>query len=228
MVKSCYRALAITAALVLLVLFWDQPLVWPLKVFVVLLHELSHATAALLTGGGVSEIVLSVSEPGLSRTRGGSEIVILNAGYVGSILIGLLLLVASKNEKASPKTATALAIIVLIAAGLLIRPVTDFAFHFAVGSGVVLLLLALLASPLVVGWILRVLGASSVLYALWDLRVDMLGGSSIPSDAAKLADKYGYPSWMLGGEWIDPTWIWGSGWILLGVLLLFVFRRLLV
>src|SRR5687767_6945732 len=31
--------------------FWDTPVVYPLKIFVVLLHELSHALAAWATGG---------------------------------------------------------------------------------------------------------------------------------------------------------------------------------
>ncbi len=38
---------------------WPTPVVYPLKIFVVMLHELSHAIAALATGGHVVRITLS-------------------------------------------------------------------------------------------------------------------------------------------------------------------------
>ena len=32
---------------------WDTPLIYPLKIFVVLLHEISHGIVALATGGSI-------------------------------------------------------------------------------------------------------------------------------------------------------------------------------
>ena len=50
--------------------FWYTPVVYPLKIFVVLLHELSHATALLLTGGAVDSITLEDTDDPLVWYRG--------------------------------------------------------------------------------------------------------------------------------------------------------------
>ncbi|MEC7227653.1 MAG: M50 family metallopeptidase, partial [Candidatus Latescibacterota bacterium] len=47
-----YYALSVTLAL----LFWETPLIKPFRFFVVLVHEVNHAGAALLTGGQVVEM----------------------------------------------------------------------------------------------------------------------------------------------------------------------------
>jgi hypothetical protein len=65
----------VRAVLILAVLFiavwvgWDTPLVYPIKIFVVFLHELGHALAALLTGGQVVSIQIFPDESGLTTTR---------------------------------------------------------------------------------------------------------------------------------------------------------------
>jgi len=60
----------IKAVLILAVLFiavwvgWDTPFVYPIKIFVVFLHELGHALAALLTGGQVVSIQIFPTKAG--------------------------------------------------------------------------------------------------------------------------------------------------------------------
>ena len=44
------------------VLLWDTVVAYPFRVFVVLLHEISHGLAAVLTGGRIVSIGLSVDE----------------------------------------------------------------------------------------------------------------------------------------------------------------------
>ena len=55
-----FKALLILAVLFAATwLLWDTPLMYPIKIFVVMLHELGHALAAPLTGGQVVGIRFS-------------------------------------------------------------------------------------------------------------------------------------------------------------------------
>ena len=67
--------------------FWSTLAVWPLRLFVVLLHEVSHGLAALLTGGRIVAIELSPREGGLCTTAGGWPFVISSAGYISTPLV---------------------------------------------------------------------------------------------------------------------------------------------
>ena len=63
---------------------WDTPLVYPLKIFVVLLHEVSHAVVAVVTGGTIERIILDPREGGACYCPGGNTFLTLSAGYLGS------------------------------------------------------------------------------------------------------------------------------------------------
>src|SRR3954471_11347708 len=75
------------ACIALSVLYWSHPVLWPLKLLVVMMHESGHAFAALLMGGQVQRIVLSANEAGacLSLLPQGifRQIVVSSAGYLG-------------------------------------------------------------------------------------------------------------------------------------------------
>lgn len=86
-------------------------LVWVVPVFKVILaplallnthlHEFCHAAAALLTGGSVSHIKVFSNLGGEAPIAGGLTPVIAAAGYVGTSLIGgLLILVAGRKDHA--------------------------------------------------------------------------------------------------------------------------------
>jgi hypothetical protein len=65
---------------------------------VTLVHESSHALAALATGGSVESITISPDTSGLTLTRGGSRLLTLCAGYTGATLFGAVLLVLLRME----------------------------------------------------------------------------------------------------------------------------------
>ena len=170
MISSCYRALVIAIFVVLLAIFWDQPFIWPLKVLIVMLHELAIASAAWFTGATVISLSVDPISGGSTHIKGGDPMVIYNAGYAGSIAIGALLLTSSKHAEHAPKTMIALATALLIFAGVVIVPKNTFTFQFAVVSGVILIGLGLLASQLIVAWTLRVIGTLSAIYPMWEIR----------------------------------------------------------
>ena len=65
---------------VLLWALWDTVVIYPIKVFVVLLHEVSHALAAMATGGSVERILLNANQGGAAYTVGGNPFITLSAG----------------------------------------------------------------------------------------------------------------------------------------------------
>ena len=208
--------IAITVLLgVAMLVFWDSAVLWPVKIVVVFFHELSHAIAAWLTGGEVVSIGLGMDQSGVTQTIGGWHFIILNAGYVGSLLWGVGLLAASRRGGwARPVLGLLAGLVAVVALGF-VRPLTSFGFVFAL----------LVAGALGVGsrrmpesmasTVLQALGTFSVLYALLDVRDDVLSASGAGmSDATMLAAATGV-----------PAVLWGLGWMVAGVGTLWACRR---
>lgn len=201
------------AALTALLLWqWDHPLLWPLRINVVLLHEAGHALATWLTGGTVLEIGLSWREGGHTLSAGGLPLVVLNAGYLGSLLGGLGLLAAARGRdprgvcRAVGATAALLALV-------LVRPVLGFGFPFTVAVALGWGLLGRRAPEGVVRFALRAFGTFSVLYAFGDIAADVFGGAG-RSDAHLLAERTGV-----------PAAAWGLAWMAAGAAAVLAFAR---
>jgi hypothetical protein len=186
-------------------LLWPSPVLYPLKLFVVLLHELSHGLAAVLTGGSIDRIVLHAAEGGATYTRGGNHFLTLSAGYLGSLLWGLALVLVARGRARTVRAALlTLALIVLgVTIGFVRNP---FGLLFGCAFGGVLLLAAHRLKPAGQAIVLSVLGMTSALYALLDIRSDVLDRPHLPSDAAMLGELTGI-----------PTAFWGVFWIALGL-----------
>lgn len=204
--------LAIAAAALVL---WDSFLVYPFRVFVVFLHEISHGLAAVLTGGAIESIGLSFDEGGVCRTRGGSPFVILNAGYLGSLLWGALFLVLGERRTRARAVIAAIGAFTVVVTLLYVR--TWFGFGYGLAAGLAFVSVASRLRPSVSEVLLAAIGATSVLYAVWDVATDVLLRHSGDSDAAALAQLTGV-----------PAAAWGVLWIVISVgVLVSVVRRLL-
>lgn len=81
---------------VVIALLWNIPYVrwclWPFKMLVIAFHEFGHAITACCTGGRVKSISLDPREGGVTHMSGGISAITLPAGYLGSSLIGALLI----------------------------------------------------------------------------------------------------------------------------------------
>lgn len=192
--------LGVTAVAALLL--WHTWIVWPLKVLVVFLHEISHGLAAVATGGAIERIELSADEGGICWTRGGSRFWTLSAGYLGSVLFGGLILVGAARSRVDRWLSVALGVLLLAVCALYVRPLGGFGFAFAAVAGLVLVAVGAFLSHAINDALLRVIGLTSCLYAVADIKSDVLERPGLPSDAALLAEHTGLPTLFWGALWI--------------------------
>ncbi len=181
-------------------LLWETPVVYPLKIFVVLMHELSHGLAAMLTGGEIVHIELSAAEGGLCVTRGGWGFVVSSAGYLGSLAWGALLLVVAARSRFDRAVVTALGICLVIVTLIWIRSPFGFAYGLLAGGAFVV------TGRKLPDWVsdglLRLIGVTSCLYAPWDIASDVLLRDIPGTDAHALAAATGLPAKLWGVLWL--------------------------
>ena len=208
-------AVALAAALV--VATWGAPVFAPLSIAVVFAHECSHALAAVLTGGRVIRMEIGMDEGGGTWTEGGLPLLVLNAGYLGSLASGLLLLRWVQWSRGLCAGIGALSIGVAV----FFMPWLSFGFVFGVLWGTALLALASRGAPWVTASVVRLYGVFSVLYALGDIIADVFGladalgaPNSTISDATLLAERTGV-----------PAMVWGAGWLCAGLTAVWFSRR---
>ena len=182
-------------------LLWNTAVVFPLKIFTVFLHELSHGLAAIATGGAIERIELTADQGGVCWTRGGSRFLVVSAGYLGSLLFGaLLLVVGGRARPAVQRAVVALAgAVVLVATFLWIR--TGFGVVWGLLTAGALLGTAAWLPAGVSVFVLRLLGITSGLYAIWDIGSDLIVRSVPSSDAGALAAMTGIPGIAWGLLW---------------------------
>lgn len=68
-----------------------RPVLLPLSLFAVLVHELSHGLAAIFSGGQFERFQME-RDGGVAYTRGGRSFLIIPAGYVGTAIFGAVLI----------------------------------------------------------------------------------------------------------------------------------------
>ncbi len=191
---------------------WDTAIIYPLKIFVVLLHEVSHAAAAVATGGTVERILLDAHQGGATYTRGGNAFFTLSAGYLGSLLWGALFIILALSRWLEPRwIMSAVGASVLLLTLFLVRGV--FGFGFGILFSVALLAGSKYLSQGVNRGLLLGLGLTSTLYAILDIKSDILDRPHLRSDAAMLAEMTGIPTAFWGFLWIGIALL-VSAWLL--------------
>jgi Peptidase M50B-like len=193
--------------------FWNSALVYPLRIFVVFLHEISHGLAAALTGGRIVTIGLTFDEGGVCITAGGSRFLILNAGYLGSLFWGALFLVLSARTRLSREITGFVGIFVLAVTLLYVRSL--FGFVYGLLAGAALVLAAVKLPRDIVDDLLQTIGVVSCLYAVWDVASDIVTRDVPGSDASAL-----------GLLTHIPGVLWGIAWIAVSLVVVFFALRL--
>jgi Peptidase M50B-like len=189
-------------ALITLLIYalWSTPVIYPLRIMIVFLHEVSHGLAALLTGGSVDRLVLSSDEGGLAYVRGGNRFVILTAGYLGSLLFGVLFFIVAIRTHLDRWALALIGVCMLMITALYLRD--GFPLIFCTLTGGVMLLTAWFLPVPVNDLMLRVIGLSSLLYVPNDIISDTISRAHLRSDARMLAEEFGGATMLWGGIWL--------------------------
>jgi len=203
------QVLILTGLITTVFLLWNYPVLYPLKLLVVFFHESSHALMTIATGGSVETLVLDPMQGGHVISVGGDRFLTLTAGYLGSLLWGVIIyLVAVRTELDKP---------LMILLGLAVMTIAAFfsqdlfALIFAGVTGVVLIFSGWMLINEINDMVLRVIGMTNLMYVPLDIYSDTIARSELPSDAFMLAAEFG-----------GTTWLWGGIWLLISVVLVIV------
>ncbi len=232
------QATFLLTAAVLSILLWFIPfaevLTYPFRLFVTFIHEGGHAFAALVTGNTVESLSIATNASGETyTTQGGmfSQMLVSSAGYIGSMIYGVTLLVVIRKAIAARvvlMTSAALIFLLTMIYGVY-KPVVSGAalssipFTFFAGTLLALGLVAVakFANSRLATFFLSFLAVQCVLNALLDLKtVFFLStpfGPRLPSDAVNMANATGI-----------PALVWASVWITISIGILLLTMRLYV
>ena len=200
MVPLFKRYIALLLIFIAIVFLWNTQLVYPLKIFVVFMHEVSHGLAAIATGGRIIELQVNPDQGGHALTQGGSRFWTLTAGYLGSLLWGGIILLLAARTRLDKAISIGIGIgMVAISLGF---GESLFTYLFGIGFGVALIAIGFYLPASVNDWTLRVIGITSCLYAILDIKSDVLDRSNLRSDARMLSEITGIPTEVWGGIWI--------------------------
>jgi hypothetical protein len=166
---------------------------------VIAFHEFGHAITACCTGGRVKSISLDPREGGVTHMVGGISAITLPAGYLGSSLIGALLIFCGFDIVASKIASIVLGVCFLLTLW--------WARKDWLTIGTILLTIGLLvacwfiahAEPL--KYVVLFIGVMSALYSVWDICDDLILRKVNTSDASVFAQKYGGSSQCWGVIW---------------------------
>ena len=191
---------------IVIVFLWNTQVVYPLKIFVVFMHEVSHGLAAIATGGSIKEIQIVAQEGGHAITAGGSRFWTLTAGYLGSLMWGGLILILAARTQLGKLISALIGIGMILISVFYLR--NSFGFLFGIGFGGALILVGRFLPESINEWLLRVIGLTSCLYAILDIKSDVLDRSHLRSDARMLHEEV--------TPYI-PTVAWGVLWMAIAI-----------
>lgn len=199
----------ISAMFVGVVLFWDWSFLYPIKLFVVLVHELGHGLAAVLTGGSIDHIEISSDLGGVCWSRGGWRLLVLPAGYLGSMAFGGLLLLLAARTRYDRYISMVLGALVAVLTLWFVR--NGFGFVFGLLFGVAMVAAGKFLSEQINDVFLKFLGLTSSLYAIIDIKEDLISRTVPGSDAYAMSQELLLPPVFWGVLWIAIA-LAATGW----------------
>lgn len=193
---------------VLVLVVWQVPIVNPVKLLVVLFHEMSHVVAGYASGAVIFGIAIDPGGAGVTLGMGGSRLLVLLAGYVGSFAMGALLYGLSAVWKPGEVWVV---LSVFSASSLVMGWLNGFTAVFGVGTMVLMVLGLVIFSESTQSFLLRIVATASCLYPVIDVAGEFLslegqgfvvGGVSVGSDVLALSRLTGIPWGVLASVWV--------------------------
>lgn len=201
------QLLILFSVIIAIFFLWSTPALYPLKLLIVFFHESSHALMTIATGGQVIELEIDRMQGGHVISAGGNRFITLTAGYLGSLIWGVVIYLLAVGSKYDKAIMFCLGIIIMVVTTLFVRDL--FAFGFSGLTGLFMILMGVKAPMQINDIILRVIGVTSMSYVPLDVYSDTIARTSLRSDAFMLAEEFG-----------GTTVLWGTIWLLVSVVIL--------
>ena len=201
------QLLILFSVIIAIFFLWSTPALYPLKLLIVFFHESSHALMTIATGGQVIELEIDRMQGGHVISAGGNRFITLTAGYLGSLIWGVVIYLLAVGSKYDKAIMFCLGIIIMVVTTLFVRDL--FAFGFSGLTGLFMILMGVKAPMQINDIILRVIGVTSMSYVPLDVYSDTIVRTSLRSDAFMLAEEFG-----------GTTVLWGTIWLLVSVVIL--------
>lgn len=154
-----------------LTLFWDSSLLRPVKLLVVLVHEMWHGFVSLAAGVRLDGIEVHWNESGKTLVTGDFHsigfVAAVSAGYIGCAITGAFLLRQALVARLERTTLIIFATLLIYFSWLFTSPL-ETAFYTGTGYGLALLLISALGQAPARG-ALTALGVFFLFYSLFDL-----------------------------------------------------------
>ncbi|MFY0594395.1 M50 family metallopeptidase [Roseivirga sp.] len=196
--------------LVLLILaamfMWNTPLVYPIKLFVVMLHEMSHGIMAEVFGGDIVNIQIDYRIGGYCKYTVPSsffaQIMIASAGYLGSLFWGLMIILAAVRTKKDKYISLTIGLVLLVLSWFVIKTGETFGIIVTIGFSLFMLLSFRFLSNKFHDYFLKFIGLISCLYVVLDIKNDLIDRRGVGSDADAISEMIGVPAVAIGVFWL--------------------------
>lgn len=187
------------------ILLWGSIIIFPIKIFTVLMHEIFHGLSAFFSGGKIVSIEVNTMLGGECVTEGGAAFVIASAGYLGSLLIGSLLFISGYNKKVSLWVCTILSAILLLFTANYMKGIEGTIS--ALSYSVLLYISPRYFNKTVHLYFMKIFGLISCLYVVIDMKEDLLTLNYRMTDAQMLTEITGVPAIIWGFVWIAISFV---------------------
>ncbi|KAL0947565.1 hypothetical protein HGRIS_013654 [Hohenbuehelia grisea] len=211
-VAGCY--------IIVIAILWHVPylkeILYPFKLLTVGFHEMSHAIMGVLTCAKVHSIELDPDEGGSTSMSGGIPWLTLPAGYLGSSLIGAILIACGFNANASKIASIVLAAFFLFT--LWWARKSWVTWLLILGMAGLIILFWFVAGGIALRYLVLFIGVMSCMYVLWDITDDTIARKVNTSDATAFADICGCcPSQVWGFIWLVQAFIFFAAGVIVGL-----------
>ena len=186
--------------LILSFIFWDTYFIYPIKLSVVLMHEVSHAITTFITGGKIISMNIGFDLGGFCQSEGGNAMLIASSGYLGSLVFGLMFFLSPNKIKIGKWVVISVSLIIIIVTAFTcsnIPFVLLTCFFFAL-----MMIAAFYMGVPILAILIRAFGLISCVYVLLDMKQDLLEKHIAISDVSLLSSQTGIPGIVFGMIWL--------------------------